>query len=333
MEAGGETFKTSKYNREDRYIISRFGMSPNCVRFVKGKFFLNDSGMTVKSKNEEKIKDQFLNLFLYNQQQIIYQFGRGPSQKNIDMEAFKKMKIPLPPIDIQQKIIAELDKIENEYSLLMNQIQENKSEIENIFETNPIISNSKKKKLRFVAKTNPSKIELNNYDQNILISFIEMASVSNEGYIINKVDKKLSEVRNGSYTYFAENDIILAKITPCMENGKCAIASELTNGLGMGSSEFHVLRCNDSINNKYLFTYINREIIRKEAEQNMTGASGHRRVPITFYENLNIPLPSLEDQKKIVTEIEEFNQNILKAQNKLQKLKLDKLSILDRYLC
>ena len=76
-----------------------------------------------------------------------------------------------------------------------------------------------------------------------MVSFIEMASVSDEGYISEKVDRPLGEVLKGSYTYFSEGDIIIAKITPCMENGKCAIARNLTNHIGFGSSEFHVLEC------------------------------------------------------------------------------------------
>jgi len=183
-----------------------------------------------------------------------------------------------------------------------------------------------------LVKTNPSKTELNAYDKEMLISFVEMSSVSNDGYIINRVDKKLSDVRNGSYTYFIENDIIIAKITPCMENGKCAIASGLTNGIGMGSSEFHVLRCNDKINNKYLFTYLNRNFIRKEAEKNMTGASGHRRVPITFYENLEIPMLSMDKQEEIVAEIENYEKIILGAQNEINKLNNEKKNILKEYL-
>lgn len=241
-------------------------------------------------------------------------------------------KIPLPSTEIQQKIVSEIEKIEDKHSLLLKEIQKYLDKTENIFYEDKIIISSKKEKLRTLVKTNPSKSELNSFDENMLISFIEMSSISNDGYITNKIDKKLSDVRKGSYTYFRENDIILAKITPCMENGKCAIASELTNNIGMGSSEFHIFRCNDKINNKYLFTYLNRSTIRKEAEQNMTGASGHRRVPITFYENLDIPLPSMDKQIEIVTKIKKYEKSIRDKENELKKLETEKKSILDKYL-
>ncbi len=105
-------------------------------------------------------------------------------------------------------------------------------------------------------------------------------------------DRTLKEVIKGSYTYFRDGDIIIAKITPCMENGKCALVSGLTNGIGFGSSEFHVFRnSNAAVKQEYLFYYLNRESIRKQAEERMTGASGHRRVPIDFIDELPIPVP------------------------------------------
>lgn len=161
-----------------------------------------------------------------------------------------------------------------------------------------------KEKLSSLVSTNPSKKEIADIDTNTIVSFIDMASVSNDGFIIDKVDKSLKELKKGSFTYFRENDIIIAKITPSMENGKCAIATNLTNGLALGSSEFHVIRTGHQILNTYLFILLNRNDVRIEAEEQMTGASGHRRVPISFYENLQIPLPPKDIQEKIVKEIE-----------------------------
>lgn len=181
-------------------------------------------------------------------------------------------------------------------------------------------------------KMNPSKSELPNFGDDILVSFVEMTSVSNDGYIEYKIDKPLSEMRKGSYTYFAEDDIIIAKITPCMENGKCAIATGLTNKIGFGSSEFHVLRCNEHVLNKYLFGYLNRETIRQMAAKRMTGASGHRRVPISFYENLEIPVPSLTEQEKIVAEVSGYEAEIAKAQAVMAGCADRKKAVLERYL-
>ena len=133
-----------------------------------------------------------------------------------------------------------------------------------------IFSKYEKKKLNSVCDVNTSKTEVSHIDENTLVSFVEMASVSNEGYITDKVDRPIGELRKGGYTYFAEGDIIIAKITPCMENGKCAIASGLTNAIGFGSSEFHTFRCKDDILTKYLFALLNQNCIRKAAEDAMT---------------------------------------------------------------
>ena len=175
---------------------------------------------------------------------------------------------------------------------------------------------------------NPSKREIANIDENTIISFVEMASVADKGYIQNKVDKPLKELRKGSYTYFAENDILIAKITPCMENGKCAIAKNLTNGLGMGSSEFHIFRTHKGLNNKFLFACLNQDSIRQEAAKNMTGSSGHRRVPISFYESLQIPLPPIEAQEKIINVIESVESKIATIDSKLEMLEKAKTEIL-----
>lgn len=177
---------------------------------------------------------------------------------------------------------------------------------------------------------NPSKKEISKLDENMLVSFIEMASVSDKGYIQSKIDRSLNEVRKG-YTYFIENDILIAKITPCMENGKCAIAKNLTNNIGFGSTEFHIFRAKTGLDSSFLFYNLNQQNIREKAALAMTGASGHKRVPISFYENLTIPLPPLEIQEKIVQNIELVEQQIDLLNLKLEFLEKEKEKILQKY--
>ncbi|ENB1812736.1 restriction endonuclease subunit S, partial [Campylobacter coli] len=178
---------------------------------------------------------------------------------------------------------------------------------------------------------NPSKKEISKLDENMLVSFIEMASVSDKGYIQSKIDRSLNEVRK-AYTYFIENDILIAKITPCMENGKCAIAKNLTNNIGFGSTEFHIFRAKTGLDSSFLFYNLNQQNIREKAALAMTGASGHKRVPISFYENLTIPLPPLEIQEKIVQNIELVEQQIDFLNLKLEFLEKEKEKILQKYL-
>ena len=180
-------------------------------------------------------------------------------------------------------------------------------------------------KLASVCDLNTSKTEIHDTPDDLLVSFIDMASVSSEGFIERKVDRPYGEVRNGGYTYFAEGDFIIAKITPCMENGKCAIAEGLTNGIGFGSSEFHTFRCHASeILTKFLFLLLNQTTVRKAAEDAMTGASGHRRVPATFYEEMLIPVPPIPVQQQVIDECakidEEYNATRMSIETYRQKI-------------
>lgn len=221
--------------------------------------------------------------------------------------------------DISVRLPEEIEKFAKTY-WLKDMIDFSQTKHEKILRTTVIDKFEIKSKyplvtLDDIVELNPSKSEIRDIPNDTIVSFVEMASVSNDGYISNMVDRKLGDLRSGGYTYFAENDIIIAKITPCMENGKCAIATGLTNKIALGSSEFHVFRCSKEINKSFLFSLLNMKNVRNAAILNMTGASGHRRVPESFYRSLQIPLPPLDIQQKIVEEckkVDEYKLNALK---------------------
>ncbi len=241
----------------------------------------------------------------------------------------KAMKIPLPPLDIQQKIVDEMEQVEETATRIEQELNIHRS---SIVECIDAVAASQEKPLGQIAICNPPKSDISSLPDDTIVSFVEMAAVSNDGHIVRAADRLLGTLRKGSYTHFQENDIIVAKITPCMENGKCALATGLTNGFGMGSSEFHVFRCSDSILPEYLFAFLNRDVIRVAAESVMTGASGHKRVPITFYQQLQIPLPPLHEQQRIVEKIQAHEAQIFQLNMQLNELKTEKDSILKRYL-
>ena len=173
---------------------------------------------------------------------------------------------------------------------------------------------------KFCTEINPSKDEFHDIDGKTLASFVEMSSLG-LGVIDNKVDRPLSEMYSGSYTNFRENDVLIAKITPCMENGKCALAENLTNQIGFGSTEFHVIRAANKEQAKYILEFVNREYIRKVAASNMTGASGHRRVPQYFYEQMPIPDAPQDIIRKIVNECEAVDKEVEVARKQVAKAK------------
>lgn len=108
-----------------------------------------------------------------------------------------------------------------------------------------------------------------------------------------------------SYTYFADGDVLCAKITPCFENGKLGVARNLRNGIGFGSSEFVVMRASGEILPEYLYYFLSRDSFREAGARVMSGAVGHKRVPNEYFENLLVPLPPLKEQKRIVAVLDQ----------------------------
>ena len=132
--------------------------------------------------------------------------------------------------------------------------------------------------------------------------------------------KTFREVKRG-YTPFKEGDVLFAKITPCMENGKMAIVPQVINGYGFGSTEFHVLRPKNEIDSKYLYFYVSSKNFRGEAERYMTGAVGQKRVTTTYLKNCEIPVAPKEQQKKIIEVIEKQFSRLDEAVENLKRVK------------
>lgn len=160
----------------------------------------------------------------------------------------------------------------------------------------------KVKRLRFDIETNPSKAEIQ-LDERELVSFIPMEAVSAGGGLDLSNERMISEVSSG-YTYFADGDVVVAKITPCFENGKASIAENLHQGIAFGTTELHVLRCKENILNKFLFFIIQSDKFMKYGESEMYGAGGQKRVPERFIKNYLIALPPLDEQQEICDFIE-----------------------------
>jgi type I restriction enzyme M protein len=124
-----------------------------------------------------------------------------------------------------------------------------------------------------------------------------------------KDTKRIADL-GASYTYFADGDVLVAKVTPCFENGKAGVARGLTNGVGFGSSEFYVLRPTDRVLAEFVYFCVTSEIFRGPAIAQMTGTGGLQRVPRGYLEQFRIPLPPLEVQKELVAEIEGYQRVI-----------------------
>lgn len=129
---GGATFTTMDYNREDCMIVSRFAMSPECVRFVRGRFFLNDSGLSVNSI-KDFLTQEFVDKYLWAIQPQIYNLGRGAAQKNLNTKSFSELTIPLPAVNIQHKIVSEIDKLNELIEIKRSQLKDLNTLVQSLF--------------------------------------------------------------------------------------------------------------------------------------------------------------------------------------------------------
>lgn len=294
---------------------------------------------------------------------IINENTTGSVRQNLSYSRLGQIEIPLPNLNEQKALVEayqnklnQADKLEQEATNLEEQIEEylfnslgiektkrnefevgklnfvdfinfeqwgvsiNKLQVkaENVFESNKYPN----KPITDFFLINPTTLIPKDRD----ISFVPMASVSDEdGIIISKEDKKLKT----GYTRFKERDIIWARITPCMENGKSAFATNLKNDFGFGSTEFHVVR---ELNSKYhpqlLHRLLRTKYLRNTAKHYFTGSAGQQRVPKSFLEQLNLPyIESIEEQMNLVNKIESMEEE--KRNKKRDSELLKKQALLD----
>jgi len=200
--------------------------------------------------------------------------------------------IPIPPIESQHHFAAIAQQADK------SKFGDFKSQFIEMF-GNPLSLNQKNelKRLGECCILNPRRpnIALCDTDK---VSFIPMPAVSEDGYLVDMTDEEYGKVKKG-FTYFENNDVLFAKITPCMENGKGAIVHGLTNGIGMGSTEFHVLRPINGISSPYWLLALTRmPIFRERAAKNMSGTGGQKRVSASYLDHFMVGLPAIEEQRR-----------------------------------
>ncbi|MBI5672308.1 MAG: restriction endonuclease subunit S [Nitrospirae bacterium] len=190
------------------------------------------------------------------------------------------------------------------------------------------------KRLDEVCWIKPPKSEARaKISANKLVSFLPMEDMGiDQEYVRPTQTKPLSSVI-GSYTYFADGDVLLAKITPCFENGKLGIAQGLTNGIGFGSSEYIVFRPDKTLSKEWLYYYLSRETFRVEGAERMSGAVGHKRVSMEFIESYPIPVPPLPEQQRIAGILGEVFEGIATAKANAEKHLQNARALFDAVLC
>ncbi|MBO3404889.1 restriction endonuclease subunit S [Clostridium perfringens] len=249
----------------------------------------------------------------------------GANINNLKNENIDDLNIPIPRLEIQNKIVEILDKSQELIDNRKEQIEKLdllvKSKFIEMF-GDPF--NDEKgygiKKLGEVTEVNPKKSEIKELDKDLIVSFVPMDRVSEKGEFAPEVLKPISELYSG-FTYFKDNDVLFAKITPCMENGKGAIAINLSNGIGFGSTEFHVLRPIKDNSNPYWVYHLTTLIeFRRLAERKMTGSAGQKRVPTDFLNNVEVVIPPIELQNQFADFVNQVDKLKFKMENSLKEL-------------
>jgi type I restriction enzyme, S subunit len=177
-----------------------------------------------------------------------------------------------------------------------------------------------------VAVVNPPGSTVSGPDE-LLVTFLPMAAVEELTGRIDASDiRSFGAVKKG-FTRFQDGDVLVAKITPSMENGKVAVVRDLTNGKGCGSTEFHVVRARKGVVADYLRYFLVRSAFRQEAKRNMQGAVGQQRVPANFLRDAALPMPSAKQQSRIVSKIDELFSRIEEGERALERVQ----KLVERY--
>ena len=228
--------------------------------------------------------------------------SKGSTNPYVLFSDLADFEFELPPLEEQKVLVDKLwaaYRLKEAYKKLLVATDEMvKSQFIEMF-GNPLSLNQKNelKRLGECCILNPRRpnIALCDTDK---VSFIPMPAVSEDGYLVDMTDEEYGKVKK-CFTYFENNDVLFAKITPCMENGKGAIVHGLTNGIGMGSTEFHVLRPINGISSPYWLLALTRmPIFRERAAKNMSGTGGQKRVSASYLDHFMVGLPAIEEQRR-----------------------------------
>lgn len=248
-------------------------------------------------KDSSILDTHYLFYYLKSKSNYIESRGKGATVKGITIDVISKMDIKLPNLSEQKKIVNILRTAQELIEKRKYQIEALDQLTQSVFLEMFGSIQGEKLPLSELCEINPPKREVADLKEDTIVSFIPMANVSENGEIDLSETRNLGEVYKG-FTYLKENDVLFAKITPCMENGKGAIAKNLTNEVGFGSTEFHVLRPKEGITSEWLYYLTTLPNFRQQAEKNMTGSAGQKRVPKQFFDKYKVNKPTIESQEE-----------------------------------
>lgn len=336
-------YNRGKLNDETRNTLGyqfHYPFEPGDVLFMTKNPYLRKCGyvdfsgicsiatFVIRTKNDKILSQRFLAVLLQTDRFWDYLEANKSGSVNyfITWKTLEKYEFELPNIETQQMIadiIWGFEETRCAYEKVLLETDElvKARFIEMFGEPGEDEKGWGLDKLEKCCEINPKRPK--NIADEMEVSFVAMPSVSEKGDIDCSITKPYGEVKKG-FTYFAENDVLFAKITPCMENGKGAIAEGTANGIGSGSTEFHVLRpINGKSNPYWIYILTMFDDFRVGARKVMTGTGGQLRVPVDYLKNYMISLPPIELQnefEKFVRQSRKVKMEILRSKERLDQL-------------
>lgn len=299
----------------DGDVLISWSASLGVYVWDKGKALLNQHIFKVVFDKCEVNREYFVYAVRYKLKEMESK-THGATMKHIVKKDFDNTLIPFPTLEEQENIANLLDKISTIILVRQQQLQKLDELVKARFVEMFGMPGTDTKGwglqyLGTCCELNPKKGTDKRLVSGLSVSFVPMPAVSESGKIDASQIKAYDEVKTG-FTYFAENDVLFAKITPCMENGKGAVAVGLCNNIGFGSTEFHILRpINNKSNPYWLYSLTSFDAFRKDAADNMTGSAGQRRVPAVFLEKYKVTLPPIELQNQFAAFVEQTDKSKL----------------------
>ena len=314
---GGATFFMDTFNRENCFIVARFAMSQQCTRFVEGKFFLNDSGLSVKPRNQKEILQDFLNLQMLFLNDYIYSLARGTAQKNLDVPAFRNIEISFPKsLPEQKRIVAILDEAFSAISKAKDNAEQNLKNAKELFESylQEVLENGdwEEKTLGQLSK-NKDAVVSGPFGSNLKVSDYKTEGIPilrlqniGKGYFINKSIKYITKQKAEELKYhsFVAGDIALAKLG--IPIGKtCIIPENFESGI-ITADIVRIRPDLKVVNYKFLENFLNTSLSVSQLTGNISGAT-RPRVNLSDVRNIVIKLPSLKEQETIVKKLDSLS--------------------------
>lgn len=319
---GGETFRMDKYNRENCLVVARFAMSRTCVRYVTGKFFLNDSGLSINAGKE--LLQSYLNHHILYLNDDIYNLGKGAAQRNLDVKSLRNLIIAIPPLSTQLSIVSELDKINELIRLKKEQLKDYDNLVQSIFYEmfgDPVVNEKgwEVKKLGEVAmiKTGPFGSMLHKEDYITGgIPLINPMHIQNFKAVPDKYFTISKEKAAELCDYQLKiNDVIFARRG---DIGRCAVISDKEAGYLCGTGSLFV-RFERKLSSIYTMYVVRTTSFIKELVSKAKGATMLNLNSSTM-ENLRFPIPPLPLQQAFAQRIELIEQQKAEIQSTIADL-------------